>query len=381
MAAYRNLRRTDPVTAVAALAAVMKTALMLLHLLFAFAVASLLLPVSAAEADFLYVGDGADNTVKRFDTATAKDLGKFVTDGSGGLHGPRGLIFTRGRSFTPIQLYVVNQNVSQPFAGEILRYRRSGGQFVGALVPSSDPNAPFAPRGLIRGLLPTVYVADLGDLGDSEDVFLPGRIARFDSLTGRFLGDLDPTPFVFDESNGPRGLVFGPDGLLYASVRNFDPTGGSVLRFDPVTGKLVDVFITDTGGVGRLNRPEGLVFGPDGKLYVTSFRADATDTDSIRIYSRERQFLNKIDLDQVGEPRAFAQALLFGPGEFLFVPINNAGEPSTNPFTGEVRRYDVTDSSFPHDTFVPPSVQGGPLGEPWYLTFGNTDPRTLQYHD
>jgi hypothetical protein len=81
---------------------------------------------------------------------------------------------------------------------------------------------------------------------------------------------------------------------------------------------------------------------------------------------------DEIDLDVVGEPRAFAQALLFGPQGLLFVPISGSG-----PDTGAVRRYDVNSKVF--DDFVPPSAQGGALGAPWYLTFGETNPATLQY--
>jgi hypothetical protein len=80
-----------------------------------------------------------------------------------------------------------------------------------------------------------------------------------------------------------------------------------------------------------------------------------------------RACLHQIDLDQVGQPRAFAQALLFGPKGRLFVPINT---------TGEVRRYDVMTKTF--DVFVP---SGGPLQQPWYLSFRETNPRTLKYED
>jgi hypothetical protein len=64
-----------------------------------------------------------------------------------------------------------------------------------------------------------------------------------------------------------------------------------VLRFDPDTVAFRDVFIADSGGAGHLNRPEGLVFDPEGsKLYVTSFCDLAvpcpagTNIDSIRVY-------------------------------------------------------------------------------------------------
>jgi hypothetical protein len=80
-------------------------------------------------------------------------------------------------------------------------------------------------------------------------------------------------------------------------------------------------------------------------------------------------YVGRIDLDLVGQPRAFAQALLFGPEGFLFVPISGNG-----PDTGAVRRYNVDTKIF--NLFVPP---GGPLKSPQYLTFGNTDPGTLAY--
>ena len=111
-----------------------------------------------------------------------------------------------------------------------------------------------------------------------------------------------------------------------------------MLRFEP-DGSFVDTFIRDentTGDPGHLNRPDGLVFSPDGYLFVTSFRANANDGDSIRVYDANGLFVGKIDLDSPGGDRAFAQAILFGPGGHLFVPIAGNG-----PDTGEVRRYSV----------------------------------------
>ncbi len=90
------------------------------------------------ETDSLYISDSGDDTVKRFDAKTGEYLGAFIAPGSGGLLGPRGLIFTRGR------LHLVNQNVFQPFAGEILRYERNTGAFLDALVPCNPPLAGIA---------------------------------------------------------------------------------------------------------------------------------------------------------------------------------------------------------------------------------------------
>jgi hypothetical protein len=320
--------------------------------------------------DILYIGDASDNTVKIFRADNGKSLnganGAFVTR-SGGLRGPRGL-FIAGP-----ELIVVDQNVNLPFGGQISQYQLSNGSFAGTWVPKNDSNAPFAPRGAVskNGVL---YVANFVD---DADLGTPGQVLAF-AGNGEFLGALAPPASI---QFRPRGIVLGRDGLLYVSSDpNFAPgkpgnptTGGQVLRFNPDSFAFVDgVFIDDPGGPGQLNRPEGLVFGPDGtKLYVTSFRATTTDTDSIRIYDATGAtgvFLGKIDLDQVGQPRAFAQALLFGPGGCLFVPISN---------TGEVRKYNVGTSTCSSTTFIAP----GALGAPFYLTFGRTDSATLAYPD
>src|SRR4029077_3403170 len=106
-----------------------------------------------------------------------------------------------------------------------------------------------------------------------------------------------------------------------------------------------------------------------------------TDTDKIVAFETGPQagkYSGRIDLESdPSQPRAFAQALLFGPGATLFVPISG-GDSST---TGSVRRYDVrnnlSQSSF--TIFTAPAGAGGPIGAGWYLTFGKTNPGTLAY--
>jgi hypothetical protein len=105
----------------------------------AFALLGALGTRSAASADVLYIGDGGDNTVKRFDASSGHPLqgNPFVT----GLHGPRGLLFD-GSTATP-RLLVVNQNVALNIPGEVLQYDGDTGAPLGALVASTDKDAPL----------------------------------------------------------------------------------------------------------------------------------------------------------------------------------------------------------------------------------------------
>ncbi|XXF80161.1 hypothetical protein P2318_10535 [Myxococcaceae bacterium GXIMD 01537] len=334
--------------------------------------------------DSLYIGDVADDTVKRFDAKTGAFQGTFVTAGSGGLSGPRGLLFgPRG------DLVLVNQNANQPFPGAVFEYDGRTGDFLRALVPHTDSKAPFTPRGIVRKGH-RLYVADMGSpeyvLGDGPPPNpQPARVEQYDERTGEWLGDLSYAGFGMSCSAGtcvqwsPRAVVFGPDGALYVSVMKFmrgaDPNvlPGRVIRFPRSGHGDGSVFIDgeNCNGCG-LARPDGLVFGPDGKLYVTSFRKGDADNDKILLFNgKTGAYEDKIDLDVAGQPRAFAQAILFGPGGKLYVPISGGG-----PDAGSVRRYDVDKKPFEFDVFVPP---GGNLIAPWYLTFGKTHPAKLTY--
>jgi hypothetical protein len=218
-----------------------------------------------------------------------------------------------------------------------------------------------------------------------------GCVQAFDAGNGKFLGFLPP-PNELAASFHPRGVVIGPDEVSNDPV--LGGTGGQILVYDPETLRFKYIFINDDTCIPPatscdFNRPEGLVFGPDGNLYVTSFRAAQGDTDKILIFagpgkSRPGSFIGQIVLDSTDPAqRAFAQALLFGPKGHLFVPIS--GPPGGN-YTGDVRRYDVQTKSFspnpaPFRAFVTSGGSGQPLGAPFYLTFGNTDPGTLAYQN
>jgi hypothetical protein len=314
---------------------------------------------SARGADVLYVGDGADNTVKRFDADTGAPLDDaddpFVT----GLLGPRTLLVADDR------LLVVNQNVFLQVPGEVLAYDLAGTS-LGALVSAADrQDAPYVPWGMIRGGGDDLYVSSLSTANGKSH----GEVLQYDAFDGTLLGVAESKE-IQNKDFHPRSLVFGPDGLLYVSFRSLkkDGLGGAVLRFAPDGSS--EVFIRDDGGFGRLNRPDGLAFDASGNLYVMSFRAGPGDADAIRIYDADGDDLTQINLfDPATQPRVFAQAMLFGPEGKLHVPISN---------TGEVRAYYGTGTG-DYDVLVPATVDGGQLLNPLFLTFGKTNPTTLNY--
>ena len=63
-------------------------------------------------------------------------------------------------------------------------------------------------------------------------------------------------------------MKFGPDGHLYVSDYRDNATGNAVYRYNGSTGAFINKFVAS--GAGGLKIPEDLVFGPDGNLYVAS---------------------------------------------------------------------------------------------------------------
>lgn len=326
---------------------------------------------SFARAQQLFIGDADDNSVKRVDlqrvTASA-----FVEPKSAGLNGPMGMIFSDGL------LYVVNQNVGTNQNGEVLKFDGTTGTFVGKLVASTDKNAPFAPRGIVRGPDRNFYVASL--------LSRPGKCSDAGSVnvyspSGAFLYSITPDPGALRDAFRPRGVVFGTDGTLYVSSvgcqepkdPNYDPVAGYVFTFGPgtVNGKLkFNKMLASNATVPELHRPEGLVPDNAGNLWITSFRSLPDPDRLLRINGKTGRLIDKIDLYQSPDARVYAQAVIFGPGGDLFAPVAGGAKP------GEVLR-----CSIPTRSCSPFLATGQGLLSGWYAIFRTSDPTTLQYHE
>jgi hypothetical protein len=179
----------------------------------------------------------------------------FVPQGSGGLRGAAGLILGRDG----------NLYVNSASNNEVLRYNGTTGDFVDQFVPAGVGGLDH-PTGLVFGPDGNLYVASCGDRAIGL-VLAGNSVFRYDGTTGAPLPAPGQAGAVFasgQELQCGTGLVFGPDGNLYVGSW----LNNSTVRFNGATGEFMDAFVSP--GSGRLDGPEALIFGPDGNLYVSS---------------------------------------------------------------------------------------------------------------
>ncbi len=192
--------------------------------------------VSFGPDGHLYVASRS-HEVLRYDGQTGAFLNVFVTQGSGGLSEPRDLLFGSDG-----HLYVTSAATN-----EVLRYDGHTGAFLGVFASGGSMAWPF-------GL----------DFGPDGNLYVTGwssnDITRFDGTTGNFID----TFASGGELSSAKDLEFGPDGNLFVCSDGND----QILRFDGTTGAFIDIFVSS--GNGGLTNPVGLKFGPNGSLYVSS---------------------------------------------------------------------------------------------------------------
>ena len=174
-----------------------------------------------------------------------------------------------------------------------------------------------------------------GNLYVSSGTNTDGKILRYNGKTGAFLG-------VFAQGSGmkrPYGSAFGPDGHLYVASFRSD----QILKFDGKTGAFISVFAAGNGSAaGLLNGPNGLLFGPGAKLYVTTQGSVADGTGGIS-FKFDSQVL-RYDIG-TGAGEVFAPAPKPTPNGAGFVSLLGMtfgpdGLLYTTDFGGGIRSFD-----------------------------------------
>lgn len=197
--------------------------------------------------------------------------------------------------------------------------------------------------------------------GPTKDFFIADgtrqAILQFDGLTGRYERSLGEGTI-----GNCFGLAFGTDGKLYASSM----TNATVLRFNTSTGVLDSTFVTT--GNGGLIAPKGIVFRPNGNLYV----ADVTG-NVVREFDASGAFVRNIGSGLLNAPSDVAMTpngklLVLNQGANAvdrFEPFNgNYMSRFTNPGNGGLG--------------VPTTFEMSPDGKLFIVDQGNS--KVLRYN-
>ena len=99
----------------------------------------------------------------------------------------------------------------------------------------------------------------IGTANPGQPIPSPEAIAGLGLPTGVIVPNSKVSPEGIHEI---RGIVIGPDGLLYVADRD----AAQVVAFDTTTGRRVKVVASDKDG---LKRPIQLLVGPNGTMYLT----------------------------------------------------------------------------------------------------------------
>lgn len=180
-----------------------------------------------------------------------------------------------------------------------------------------------------------------------------GAVLRYDIVTGQLI-DTFTNGYPLAEIHG---IAFGLDGDLYVS--NFEscvngPTGcsgsrGEIVRFDGVTGAFAGVAIAN--GRGGLHEPWKIAFASSGDLLVANFGVG--EPAILRFPPRSGSLLaNAAFIRRDGMEPLY---LAIGPDRNIYVSSSDESGSA-----GSVLRFDGRTGKF-IDVFVP-SVDGGPRG-------------------
>jgi DNA-binding beta-propeller fold protein YncE len=332
------------------------------------------------ERGFLLATSYNNSTVCRYDAATGIFLDVFVPRHSGGLRYPWAAIVSPNDGNL---LVTSTPTYRRQFRG-VLRYDGETGEFIDEFVDRSDVTTgyfavTFGPDG-------NVYAGERLDTGEGVITGV-GAIARFDGETGELI-DLFVPPGSGGLGANPVAHVFGPSGTQHPSLDLYvsDEDNDRVLRYDGETGEFLETFVES--GSGGLGSPFGLVFGPDGNLYVADSGVFGGTPSVLRFQGPKGK-----------SPGAFLDAfvpagsgglmqplgLLFGPdangdgNQDLYVnsqavnPYSFFGEPGTS----SVKLYDGVTGDYIAD-FVPVE-ENEELESPTLMTFTDSHPVTLEY--
>jgi len=188
----------------------------------------------------LFVSDGVDDAVHRFDATTGAAISPNVSL----------LSVTGVATASNGDVYAASSNPSQVYRYNSMTGAQIGGPFV-TFNGQNDGHDVQGPEGMAFAPNGNLYIADVTE----------SNVHIYDTA-GNSVGAL-----TSPELSQPMDVAFSAAGDLYV----VNPAMADVLVSVGGTQPLAEFFGTQTGG---LVNPSALTFGPDGKLYVLDSSTD-----------------------------------------------------------------------------------------------------------
>lgn len=264
---------------------------------------SCVVAVSSAGAATLFVSDGVDDVVNRFDATTGAAISPSIP-----LLGVTGVATAANGD-----LYAVSQIPSQVYRYNSTTGAQIGGPFV-TFNGQNDGHDVQGPEGMAFAPNGNLYIADV----------TLSNVHIYDTA-GNSVGVLGSA-----ELSQPTDVAFSAAGDLYV----VNPGMADVLVSAGGTGPLTEFFGTQTGG---LTIPQSLTFGPDGKLYVLDasgangpavrrYTAGGADDGTVVSYASSLFQPNDIAFGPDGKLYVSGVDLGFGTGQVLRYLANGTAD-------------------------------------------------------
>ncbi len=204
----------------------------------------------------LYVVSTADGEILRYNGTTGAPM-------PGSMNSPFGAEFTNGAgmsgaqyvTFGPDALGNPNGDIYATWMNHVNQYNAATGALLNTFTLNTGSGGQLS--GIAVGPNGNLYVANRD--GSPLDNFA-NSVIQLNPVTG-FAASATITGL-----NSPAGLTFH-NGDLYIALPNSNTLfNGEVIRYDPASNS-TSIFVSPSANIFN---PQGIVFGPDGNLYLVS---------------------------------------------------------------------------------------------------------------